>query len=265
MLFSNVEEYNPAIRGEPQETPVTRTNKATDLQRQAQSARAAGRNDKAISFLQQAVVTISTLQEDEQADDRLHGQLSRELAELLVEENRVPEAMQAYQEATDAFGRAPGSEAEAQECAQKILAGVRDLWKQPQDRLLLLIAHYEREIQQLAGQSETEARQGEIAFKMATVLNRRDRFQEAGTAYRRSLELYERAPETGLQQASCHHRLADLYHHELDDDILAAVHYRHAMALYSEFEPLSEGEQMNRTLCEWHLNELLAKGAEQRR
>jgi tetratricopeptide (TPR) repeat protein len=243
---------------------VTRTDKASDLQEQAERARAAGRNDEAISLLRQAVVTISTLEEGDEPEDRLHGLLSRGLAELLVEAQRVPEAMQAYQEATDAFGRAPGSEVEAQECAQKILAGVKDLWKQPQDRLLLLIAHYEREIQQLAGQPETEARQGEIAFKMATVLNRRDRFQEAGLAYRRSLELYERAPETGLQQAGCHHRLADLYHHELDDDVLATVHYRHAMALYSEFEPLSEGEQMNRTLCEWHLNELLAKSAEHR-
>jgi tetratricopeptide (TPR) repeat protein len=98
--------------------------------------------------------------------------------------------------------------------------------------------------------------QAELQFKVGTVLQRRDRFELAVERYRQSLTLYGQVEESELHQAACHHRIADLYHHELQDSGQARIHYRRAIALYAEHEPPSEGEQMNRVLCEWHLQEI---------
>jgi tetratricopeptide (TPR) repeat protein len=192
-------------------------------------------------------------------DEILHGRVCQRLGELLWASNCIPEAIQAFQEASDAFGRG-GAELASQECARKVIEGVTALRQNPQDRLYLLIAQIERERRQLALTPESEAAQAECLFRIATILQRRDRFTAAAERYRGSLSLFERAPEAGLKHAECHHRLADLYNHELDDEALATAHYRAAASLYARFEPDSEGEQMSKTLCEWQLSALAASG-----
>lgn len=228
---------------------------AAECRRQAEAALARGDRATAIERLRRAASLYAAL-DAAGADDLARAQVCRLLADLLAEADRLPEAMQAYQEAADAFGRVPGAEGEAQVCARRIVEGVKRLWQQPQERLYLLIARHEREQRQLAETPGTESAQADCAFHIATILHRRDRFSEAAQRYREALTLYERAPCTGLQQAACHHRLAGLFHYELPDHPRAAAHYEQAIRLYGAFEPLSEGEQMNRVLCEWMLREL---------
>jgi len=233
-----------------------RTAEAAEWRQRAEKACAAGDDAAAIECLRRAVSLYAALDAGEQPDDLAHAQVCHLLADLLTVAGRLPEAVQAYQEAADAYGRVPGAEADAQTCARRIVEGVRALWQQPQERLYLLIARYERQQRQLAETPGTEAAQGDCAFQAATILHRRDRFEEAARRYAESLTLYEHAPDTGLQQAACHQRLAGLYHYELPDRCRAADHYRQAIRLYELYEPLSEGEQMNRTLCQWLLNEV---------
>jgi tetratricopeptide (TPR) repeat protein len=232
---------------------VTRAEQAANWRKQGERAARSGDLAVAVESLQRAASLLAAPEEGEGPDDRSRAEVCRLLADMLMEEGRVPAAMQAYQEAADAFGRLPGAEAEAHDCAQRILSGVRLLRRDPLQRLDLLIARYERELRQLAETPGTEMEQADLSFHTATVFHRRDRFQEAERWYRRSLDLYSNAPESHLKQSACHQRLADLYHHELGDDERAAEHYREAIALYAEYEPESEGHQMNRELCEWLL------------
>jgi tetratricopeptide (TPR) repeat protein len=185
---------------------------------------------------------------------RARGEVCGKLGELLWEEH-LPAAVQAFQDAADAYGQAEHTE-KSVACARKVVEGVRLLRHRPAERLDLLIARFDRDLRELSEQPETEGLRAQLEFKVATVLQRRDRFREAADRYHHSLELYQSVEEGELGQAGCHHRLGDLYHRELRDDGLALSHYRRAISLYSEFEPASEGEQMNRVLCEWHIGEI---------
>jgi tetratricopeptide (TPR) repeat protein len=232
---------------------------AEEWKEKAEAARGTGDTARAIGCLQRAIALYAMPQEDLPPDDRALADACRWLAELLEKENRLPEAMQAYQEAADAYGRVPGEEAKAHECAQRILSGVRALWRKPEERLYLLTARHERAQRQLSATPGTEEAQADCAFRIATIFHRQERCVEAVTRYRESLALYERAPDTGLKQALCHHRLAAIYHYDLKDRNYAVEHYRRAIRLYGEFEPLSEGEQMNRVLCEQLLQSVLER------
>jgi tetratricopeptide (TPR) repeat protein len=231
---------------------VTRSERAAQWRDQGERAVRSGDLPVAIESLQRAASILAVVDNAEEPDDRARAEVCRLLADTLMEDGRVPAAMQAYQEAADAYGRL-NAEAEAHDCAQRILAGVRMLRRDPTQRLDLLIARHDRELRQLAETPGTEGERADRTFHMGTVLHRRDRFHGAEIRYRASLDLYRQAPETELKQAACHQRLADLYHHELENDERAAEHYREAIRLYGEFEPLSEGHQMNRELCEWLL------------
>src|SRR5207244_902086 len=123
---------------------------------------------------------------------RAQADTCRRLAERLEDAGRLPEALQAYQEATDAYGRIPGAEPQAAACARRIVEGVRDLWKRPEERLYLLIARIEREQRQLALVPDSEARQADCAFRIGTIFQRRDRFVEAESSYLKALDLYVR-------------------------------------------------------------------------
>ena len=224
--------------------------------RRAETAAAAGARPEAILILQRAAAIATVPGSSDQA--RLHADLCRRLAHFLTEEDRLPEAMQALQEAVDHYGRVPGAEADAAECAREIVAGVRRMWGRP-DRLYLLIARLDREQRQLAVRPRTESAQAELLFKTATILHRRDRFDDALERYRRALILYQTSEDAGEAQALCHHRMAGLCQYELGLPDEAESHYREAIRLYARWEAEWEGEQMNRSLCEELLRNLLSR------
>ena len=212
--------------------------------------------DGAVNALRRAA-ELSRVDEPDEPDldrSRACGEVCGQLGELLWQE-RLPEAVQAFQQAADAFGRTEDAESSVA-CARKVVEGVRLLRYRPGQRLDLLIAQFDRELRTLAEQPDSVQAVACLEFKVGTVLQRRDRFEAAAERYLRSLALYEHVEDSGLAQAACHHRLGDLYNRELQDRSEAAKHYRAAIALYADFEPASEGEQMNRVLCEWHLRDL---------
>ncbi len=229
----------------------------------AETAVSASENLKAIRILQEAAAHASTVQNPNIDHDRLHGDICLRLGSLLAEVDRLPESMQAYQEAVDCYGRVPGAESKASLCARKIVSGVKELWRRP-DRLYLLIARYDRERRQLEQRPGTEAKQADLSFKTATILQRRDRFDDSVIRYSEALSLYLRVDDTEMKQALCHHRLAGLYQYELESLDNAVNHYREAVRLYRDFEPMVDGEQMNRALCEELLRNLLAERMLQR-
>lgn len=222
----------------------------------ASLAERAGDHDQAIYALRRAADLLRPGSELPESTDmaRARGEVCGRLGELLWDE-RLPEAVQAYQEAADAFSHATDEERMIV-CAKKVVEGVRMLRHRPSERLDLLIARYDRDLRELAELPDSERRQAELEFKVGTVLQRRDRFADAAARYRKSLAHYRRIEGEGLGQAACHHRLGDLYNRELRNDRKALSHYRLAVALYKEHERPSEGEQMNRGLCEWHIREV---------
>src|SRR5436190_21787909 len=115
--------------------------------RKAESVFAAGDRTQAVEILQRAAARLSAAAPSVELD-RLHGDICRRLADLLLAEGRPAEAMQALQEAVDSYARVPGAESDGKECARRIVAGVRGMWRSP-DRLLLLIARLDRECRQL--------------------------------------------------------------------------------------------------------------------
>src|SRR5205085_7201988 len=133
------------------------------------------------------------------------------LGERLWQQERLPEAIQAYQEATDAYGRVPAAEQKVMECAQKVREGISALWRQPNERLYLLIATHERRQRQYAEQAGTEKQQGDCAYQIASIFKRRDRFAEATKRFEEALGLFRRAEGTELLQAECLRALGDLF------------------------------------------------------
>ncbi len=195
------------------------------------------------------------------AQRRLRADACQRCADYLTEAGEHPEAATLYQEAADLYGQLEGAEAaqESHSCARKILAGVAALNARPQDRLYLLIAHYERQQRQLTLEPGTETAQAECAVRIARVFERRERPQEALPRYREALALYARAPqepEVLLARAECHHRIATLLYYDFADLPGAAACYRQAIALYADHEPLSYGEQPSRALCTRALAEI---------
>src|SRR5262249_24176423 len=96
-----------------------RREEADAWRKKAQKALDGGDPETAIACLRRAAALYKALEETETADAWPHAETCRRLRDLLAEAGNLPEAMQAYQEAADAYGRVPGAEAEAQECARR--------------------------------------------------------------------------------------------------------------------------------------------------
>lgn len=224
-----------------------------------------GHLPQAIAALRQAVLTYAAITAE--AGEVPSG-LLRERADVcqrcgdyLIEAEAFPEAANLFQEAADMYACVGGLEAdyEAHRCAQKILASVAALRARPQERLYLLIAHHERQQQQLALTPGTEAQQAEISVQIARIFQRRERYDESLTRYQEALDLYaaaEQTPDVLLACAECHHRRATILANALDDLPAAAREYRQAIALYTPYEPSVYGEQPSLALCVQALGEV---------
>lgn len=204
--------------------------------------------------LRQAVLLFASEKSSAPALIRARADACQFYGDSLTEREEYAEAANVFQEAADLYALLVTEEGEsaAQACARKILAGVAELRSRPHERLYLLIAHYERQQQQLALQPGTEREQAEHVVHIARIFQRRERPQEAVTRYREALQLFARTvpiQETLLASAECHHRVANLLERFLHDVPAAVRHYREAIALYTAHEPVVHGRQPGRDLC----------------
>lgn len=193
---------------------------------------------------------------------RSRADACQQFGDYLSEAEQYPEAATIYQEAADLYRTLESSEAEAHACATKILHCAAALRARPQDRLYLLIAHYERQQQQWALQPDTQREQAECCLHIARIFQRRDRPYEAIHRLEEALQLYQQvevASEVALACAECHHRIATIQGYTLGNFSVAAQHYRAAILLYEIFEPLVYGEQSARVLCELALADIEAE------
>jgi tetratricopeptide (TPR) repeat protein len=223
-------------------------------------ARAANeRGDRAgeLTALRQAVAHLALAEPEEEPDARRdHADASRRLADILADSGDWPEAMQAYQEATDAYGSIPGMDSAAGECARRIRDGVRALRQRPEDRLYLLTARYERELRNLAVQPGTDKEQGDCVFHIAAILHRRQRYREAIERFAEALALYEKSDGTESERARTAMRMGDIYFGPLEDEVRAFTQYRRAEHFFSRAEELEEPDWMARQECARRLREL---------
>jgi tetratricopeptide (TPR) repeat protein len=186
---------------------TSETNERAAVWRQkAEEARQAGDAAVEIDSLRHAAALYASLRMPaEEADekepieptnDRAHAEVCARLGERLWQQERLPEAIQAYQEATDAYGRVPAAEQNVAECAQKVREGINVLRNNPKDRLYLLIATHERRQRQYAEQLGTEKQQGDCAYQIASIFKRRERQTEAVERFEEALGLFRRAEGT---------------------------------------------------------------------
>src|SRR5438067_1036906 len=82
--------------------------------------------NEAIARLRKLVTDIH-VEDGEDYDWRRLAELSGKLGDLLAEANRLPESIQAYQEATDAYGKLPDAAGLAEHFAKKVVSGVNQL------------------------------------------------------------------------------------------------------------------------------------------
>ena len=225
--------------------------------RQARILYEYGRREEAIPLQRRGALQYALAMRDIEAPATeawwARAEACRVLGGYLAEAEAYPEAAIYYQEATDCYVAIDSEEAEiaARDCAARALAATKALQARPEQRLYLLTTRYERQIQLLALESDTEAQQAACWVHIARIFQRRDRPEEAISHYREALRLYGLTPqeETGLAQAECHHRIAGLYATVLDDPAHARVAYREAIALYAVYEPNMDGEQVALALC----------------
>jgi tetratricopeptide (TPR) repeat protein len=209
----------------------------------------------ALAALRQAVLLYAAAEGETAARVRgARAEACARFADCLAEADEHAYAANIYQEATDLYTQLtdPDAAEQAHVCARSALASIAALRARPQERLYLLIAHYERQQQQLALEPGTERQQAEQAAYIARVFQRRERYEESIARYREALDLYGRAPqpvEVMLARAECHHRIATMLHRYVGDLPGAARSYRSAIALYTEYEPPVYGVQQSRDLC----------------
>jgi len=234
--------------------------KAAELVAEASRRHAAGAAQAALDALRQAVLLYAS--EGEEADTTLLRQRADACAlygDYLTEAEEYANAANVYQEATDLYSRLEEAEEEAQRTARKILLVIAALQARPQERLYLLIARYERMQQQLALQPGTEHEQADCVAHIGHIFQRRERYPEAVARYGEALTLYTQAPqspESGLALAETHHRMAGLFANYLEEPNVAIRHYRKAIALYAEYEPVIYGRQAACDLCRRALAEI---------
>lgn len=220
-----------------------------------------GRVEKAVDLLRQSVLLYAALEAaplpsgiDVARFHQARADACHELAARLTETGCHAEAANVYQEATDLYSQIGTQQAEqmSRACARKLLENLGALNAQPQERLHLLVAHYERIQRQLALEPDTEIRQAECCVHIARIFQRRDRAEAAVARFDEALALYERVsptPESELGRAECHHRIATLLSLKMNDLYGAERHYRQAIDLYSEHEPVEYGFQSSLELC----------------
>ncbi|MCW3055371.1 MAG: hypothetical protein JWN14_4541 [Chthonomonadales bacterium] len=243
---------------------MTLQDQAEQNVRQARLLYENGRREEAITLQRRGALQHALAMRDSELPAAetwwARANACRVLGDYLAEAHAYPEAATYYQEATDCYAPIDSEEAEiaARDCAARALAAARALQARPEQRLYLLTVRYERQIQQLALESDTEAQQAACWVHIARIFQRRDRPEEAIAHYREALRLYALAPkdETGLAQAECHHRIAGLYATALDDPDQAILAYREAIALYAVYEPRLDGEQAALALCVHALEQL---------
>lgn len=185
---------------------------------------------------------------------RPRAEACRLYADALMIKDQFAEAANIYQEATDLYGLLDDEESTrlARECARRLLTCVAELRGRPQDRLHLLIAHYERALQQLTLDPGTESKRAECCMHIARIYQRRDRHVDSVNRYRQALTLLrdcDSSTEIELDRAECHHRIATLLVQSLDKPLEAITHYREAIALYKSCEPFVYGFQQSLELC----------------
>lgn len=240
---------------------------ADSLQQQAEESvvearrcESEGRADEALTALHRAVLLYASadaepeIKEEATALTRPRADACRQFADALVSAGRYAEAANIYQEATDLYGLIRDEEAErlAGRCARDLLQCVAALRSLPQERLHLLVAHYERVLQQLALEPGTEAKQADCCMHIARIYQRRDRPDRSAEQYRHALELLAKCDDAvgnQLARAECHHRLAVLLADHLEQPAEAVRHYRAAIDLYNEYEPSIYGVQQSKGLC----------------
>ena len=186
-----------------------------------------------VGLLSESVDRLRDIAESDEHDMSVpsRGDLYRQLGDWLIEADRAPEAVQAYQKSTDAYGLV-GDLDKSSKMAAIAVQTIKTFWRKPQERIQLLVARYLQEIRDLAGVEGSEWDRANIAFRCAQMLCRQRLFQESAIWYVESSELFEYVPDSEREQAVCHHRLADLYHHEIADFKLAREHYELAVRLY---------------------------------
>lgn len=227
-----------------------------------------GEEGSASPALHEAVIQFSRL--DASLSERAEGAAERirpmradacrMYGELLMAQDRPAESARILQEATDLYGAMEGEEMQglAARCARNILINISTLRMQPERRLELLIAHYERLLEQIELEQSSQMRQAECCLHIARILTRRDRPGPATEWFGRACGLYEQCAnsrEARLGEAECHHRTAVLLFQELDDVTAAADHYRQAIALYREYEEPIYGLRHSYDLCSAGLRE----------
>jgi tetratricopeptide (TPR) repeat protein len=210
--------------------------------------------------MQSAVVCFAAADAEREALDeagpltRPRAEACQRYAEALAADGHHAQAANIYQEATDLYGLLgdPKSQELARNCAKKLLESLAALRSNAGDRLQLLVAHYERQQQQLAITPGTEMQQAECAIHIARIYQRRDRPAESVDCYRDALELLSRiepAPESELVRAECHHRIATLFAERLGEPFEAIRHYQTAIDLYGLHEVPVYGVQNSCEFC----------------
>ncbi|MEP6756978.1 MAG: hypothetical protein ABJA67_15845 [Chthonomonadales bacterium] len=183
------------------------------------------------------------------------GDLYRLLGDWLIEADRAPEAVQAYQRSTDRYLES-GETAKSSKMAAIGVQTIKTFWRKPSERIQLLVVRFDQEIRDLADVEGEEWNRANIAFRCAQMLFRTGLFQESAIWYINACELFELAEGSEREQAVCHHRIADLYHHEIPDFKLACEHYEVALKLYSLNKPISEYDD-DAEACAESLREVL--------
>ena len=212
-----------------------------------------------LALAEQEVSTVLT---------RARADACRRYGEALARQSRHAEAANVFQEAVDLYGELISKDAQelARECARMALTSIKALDSQPHNRLYLLIAHHERQRQQLALQSGTMAQQGDCSLHIAQIFLRRNRPNEAYDRYLEALELYRQAETSDavcLAQADCHHHLgdllADVLPYDADHHASAVEHYTLAIALCRQYESAVDGKQEQAEKYQQALNRLQAR------
>ena len=239
--------------------------RAQDTSDRAVREHASGRLESAIELMREAVVLFAAADSAaaKESDARV---LSRAIAcrmcgDFLSEGEQYAESANIYQQAVDQYSRLHGEEAEvaSRRCAGKLLECISMLRARPFERLNLLIARYEHMQRQFAAQPSHERQQADCAEHIARILARRERYEPSLSRYQEAIGLFTMAgevPEVSLAIAECHHRMAGLLAHRLNDKPQAMMHYREAIALYALHEPYTYGKQEARALCEQAMREL---------
>ena len=193
-----------------------------------------GNRLEAAESLRNAVSLLKAIELKSSEVEVLYAQSAVKLAEMLVELDRIPDAVVYFQEATDAYAAA-GDSQQAAVITKKVLQTVASLRKRPGEGIFLLVAKYERQLDQLALTADTEVQRSKICHHVAELLKRRGRYKESSTWYLQELEFLattEVAEDHKFERAIAHFELGTLNVDFLQDPVLALEHLNRAIILY---------------------------------